>query len=225
MSATAQLWKTKGKIVSLGYPEADAERAFADIRLQYSQYQDLRRQIESCTSCPLSKNCKTPVAGAQARNAKVMVIGNMPSPDDVLTGVPFTGVDGYVLTIILNKLGVNREDLYLTNMVKCNKPSGKEVTKEEAEQCLHHLLNEIAVIKPEVIVTLGQAPLLYLNSDKSLTEVRGEWFNESHTPLHIPVMPTHHPDYLIELEGKVLTKAKKEIWADLQQAFKKAQLL
>lgn len=222
MDTIAQLRKTRHKLLDLGYAEKDVETAFNSIRHDHLKYYDLRKKIESCTACPLSKDCQ-PVAGAQFASSKVMVIGTAPTKEDVELGIPFAGVDGYILTIILEKLKVNRDQLYVTNVVKCKKDN---ITIDDAEGCLHHLYNEIALIEPEVIVTLGQVPAqLLLKSEDSLLEVRGTWTQEAHTPLHIPVMPTHHPSYLTTLTGKQLNKAKKEIWADLQSAFKKAQLI
>lgn len=224
MDKTAQLWKSREQVLALGYPEADVEEAFKNIRLQYLQYVDLREKIEECNACPLSSDCERGIAGVQYAKSKVMVIGEAPTKEDVFYGIPYTGIAGYIFTIILDKLKVSRDELYLTNMVKCKK-NGR-ITMSDAENCLHHLYNEIALIEPEVIITLGEIPYQLLSKSKqSLLNARGQWFEESHTPLHIPVMPTHHPEYLVNLKGRELVAAKKEIWADLQVAFKKGQLL
>jgi DNA polymerase len=206
------------KIVqALGYDNESSLQALTEINAQHNQLYGLRKSIENCTSCPLSETC-SPVAGMQFINSDIMIVGEVPSQEDVDMGIPFAGVGGFILTIILNKLGVKRDSLYLTNMVKCNKAEGK-VTLEEAEQCLHHLYNELAIVKPKLIVTLGEAPLRVLSENSlSLGEQRGKLFT-TETSLNIPVMPTYHPTYLAGLKGAELVKIKKLMWADLQKAF------
>lgn len=215
--------KSHRLIQSLGYDNESSMQALTEINAQHNQLYGLRKNIENCRKCPLSKTC-SPVAGMQFIDSDIMIVGEVPSQEDVDMGIPFAGVGGFILTIILNKLGVKRDSLYLTNMVKCNKVEGK-VTLEEAEQCLHHLYNEIAIVKPKVIVTLGEAPLRVLSDNSlSLDEQRGKWFT-TETSLNIPVIPTYHPTYLATLTGKQLVQTKKLMWADLQEAFTNVGLL
>lgn len=214
----------KESVISLGYPEEGVEEAYEKIRIQHLQHADLRMRILNCQSCSLAKQCKTPVAGSLMSSSKIMIVGDMPEKEDVELGVPFAGVSGFILTIILDKMNINREDLYLTNMVKCNKTDGR-ISVKDAETCLGHFYREIALVKPEVIVSFGQVPLTMLTKSKSqLKDVRGQWLEEVHTPIQIPVMPTHHPRYLQTLKGRELLKAKKEIWGDLQSVFERIKL-
>jgi len=136
---------------------------------------------------------------------------------------PFVGPTGQLLTIMLNKLGIDRRDVYITNIIKCG--GKKELSFSEAQQCLHHYFNELAIVQPRVIITLGNAPLKVIREDSSLKigAERGIWFKDPY--LKVDVMPTYNPAFLFHLSGEEQRKVKNQIWKDLKTAVQHAQLI
>jgi uracil-DNA glycosylase family 4 len=137
-----------------------------------------------------------------------MFIGEAPGRDEDLQGEPFVGRAGQLLDRILAAMGLSREEVYIGNILKCRPPNNRDPLPDEAEKCLPHLFEQIALIKPKLICALGRiAGQILLNTTAPLGKLRGQW----HEFEEIPLMVTYHPAALLRSPGY-----KKDLWADMQ---------
>jgi DNA polymerase len=177
-------------------------------------WEALAAKVAVCQACPLGQGRRNPVFGEGDRQARLMFIGEGPGEEEDLQGRPFVGRAGQFLTKMIEAMGVTREQVYIANIVKCRPPGNREPQRDEALVCLAYLERQIALVKPEVIVTLGNVPLQWLLGQKGITRLRGQW----HDWRGIPLMPTYHPSYIIRLEGMEREKdIKRDVWNDLKQ--------
>jgi len=170
------------------------------------------RHDAECPHCTRAKGYTQTVFGDGSPEARLMFIGEAPGADEDRTGVPFVGRAGQKLNEMITAMGLKREEVYIANVLKARPPNNATPTPEEAERCGPYLLEQVRVIRPEVIVTLGKpaANFLLRNSD-SMGSMRGHW----HEFEGIPVMPTFHPAYLLRA---YTPENRKKVWSDLQQA-------
>ena len=173
-------------------------------------YESLQKQALSCHLCLLSKSRQKVVFGEGNQKATVMFIGEGPGASEDSTGKPFVGRSGELLTkIIENVLHIKREDVYITNIVKCRPPNNRAPTPTEAHTCQPYLLRQIEIIKPKLIVTLGGTAYHYLTGDETgITKIRGTvHYQDGYT-----LIPTYHPSYLLRNPS-----AKKEVFEDMKK--------
>lgn len=169
----------------------------------------LEKKVAQCHLCQLAKGRKNIVFGEGNQNAKLMFIGEGPGATEDETGKPFVGRAGILLTkIIENVLELRKEDVYITNIVKCRPPNNRVPTPEESESCKPFLLEQIAIIKPEIIVALGSTSYHYLTEDYDMpiSKIRGEILELGDAKL----IPTYHPSFLLRNPS-----AKKDVYADM----------
>ncbi len=147
------------------------------------------------------------IFGTGKTDADVVVIGESPGPPDADSEKPFMGPVGDLLVKILSSIGLKREDVYLTNIVKFIS-QGDELTPDIVKFFTPYLVREILAIKPKVIISLGNTPTkALLNAKKSITQMRGEFYD-----FHgIKLMPTFNPAYLLRDPTK-----KREVWEDMK---------
>ncbi len=174
----------------------------------------LREEIGDCKRCKLSGKRKNIVFGEGNPDAGLMFIGEAPGAEEDLQGRPFVGDAGMVLTRLINKMGFQREDVYIANIVKCRPPLNRDPEPDEAETCRGFIERQIEIIRPEVIMSLGRVATMNLTGDMKLkiTAVRGKFFSYK----GISVMPTFHPAYLIRNP-----KDKWLTWNDAQKVMEK----
>ena len=164
---------------------------------------------EECKKCRLCTNRTNIVLGEGNINAKIMFIGEGPGADEDKQGVPFVGKAGQLMNKAFQALGINREEIYIANIVKCRPPSNRVPEEDEAQACLNYLRNQVVLIKPEIIVLLGSTALkTILGKEYGITAVRGKWMEKN----GIKYMPTWHPAALLRDENK-----KIEFWQDLKE--------
>lgn len=182
-------------------------------RVQTQTLNDLRERIGECTRCGLAKGRKNLVFGEGSERAKLVFVGEGPGHDEDIAGRPFVGEAGKLLTkIIENGMGLKREDVYICNVVKCHPPGNRDPEKGEIEACLPFLLEQLKIIRPQVICTLGRiAAQALLERAFKITQERGKWLSFS----NIPLMPTYHPAYIIRNPGRQ-NQLKAEVWQDIQ---------
>jgi|HubBroStandDraft_6_1064221.scaffolds.fasta_scaffold73337_2 uracil-DNA glycosylase len=169
----------------------------------------IREDIGDCTRCKLHKGRTKIVFGTGNPNADLMFVGEGPGRDEDLSGEPFVGRAGKLLTDMIKAMGLQREDVYIANVVKCRPPENRLPEKDEIATCSPYLMRQIDTIKPKVICTLGSCSAqTLLQSAQSISKLRGEWFDFRGTKL----MPTYHPAYLLRNPA-----AKPEVWKDLQK--------
>ena len=168
----------------------------------------LQKQALACHLCELSKSRTNVVFGEGNLNATLMFVGEAPGSSEDSMGKPFVGRSGELLTkMIENVLHMKREDIYITNIVKCRPPNNRTPTPTEAHTCQPYLLKQIELIKPKLIVALGATAYHYLTGDETpISKVRGiAQQQENYT-----IIPTFHPSYLLRNPS-----AKKEVFEDL----------
>jgi len=169
----------------------------------------IREDIGDCTRCKLHKGRTKIVFGTGNPNADLMFVGEGPGRDEDLSGEPFVGRAGKLLTDMIKAMGLERADVYIANVVKCRPPENRLPEKDEIATCSPFLMRQIDAIKPKVICTLGSCSAqTLLQTAQGISKLRGEWFDFRGTKL----MPTYHPAYLLRNPA-----AKPEVWKDLQK--------
>ena len=177
-----------------------------------SSYLSLRERIIHCQKCALSQRRKNAVPGEGNFGAELMFVGEAPGHDEDIQGQPFVGRAGQLLTKIINAMQFKREDVYITNVIKCRPPDNRTPHKDEIEKCQSYLLEQLEMIKPRIIVTLGKvATDFFVRSKLGMTALRGNFYEFG----GIQVMPTFHPSYIIRNEGN--RKIKKMVWEDMKK--------
>lgn len=177
-----------------------------------TSFHSVDERILKCQKCTLSQGKTNAVPGEGSLEAELMFVGEAPGRDEDLQGRPFVGRAGQLLTKIIGAMKFNREDVYITNVVKCRPPNNRNPNKEEIETCKNYLLEQIEMIKPRAIVALGRvATDFFVHSSLGMTALRGNFreFND------IQVMPTFHPSYIIRNEGN--KSIKKMVWEDMKK--------
>jgi len=171
------------------------------------ELEELKKICINCRLCNLSKTRTNVVFGEGNPKADLMFIGEAPGEQEDKSARPFVGKAGKLLTkIISNVLNLSREDVYITNIVKCRPPNNRVPTIEEAIKCRPYLLKQIDIINPKILVCLGKTAFMYLmNSDLPITKVRGKIFEFKEKK----VIPTFHPSYLLRNPS-----AKKDAFKD-----------
>ena len=184
---------------------------------QEDSLKGLREEIGDCLRCKLSTGRKNIVFGEGNPEAKLMFIGEGPGRDEDTQARPFVGEAGKLLTNMIVKLGLKREDVYIANIVKCRPPNNRDPEEDEIETCMPFVEKQIEMIKPSVIVCLGRiSGQALLRSKVPIGKLRGNFYEFK----GIPVMPTFHPAYLLRNRNdKWLT------WNDMQKVLEKINAL
>ncbi len=190
-------------------PEISAKQNTMDSVVQKSGLEVLKEEYKNCQKCELHRSRLKFVYGEGAPQARLMVIGEGPGADENVTGRPFVGKAGQLLTKMLLAIKINREEAYITNIVKCRPPNNREPNDGEISACKPYLLEQIEKIKPQVILLLGKTAALGL---LGLTDALGKLREQEHFFQGIPVFITYHPSALLRHE-----EWKKPAWIDLQK--------
>ena len=155
---------------------------------------EMAKKVALCKRCELSKTRKNSVFGEGNINAEIMFVGEAPGRDEDLQGKPFVGRAGKLFYEILKDIGLKREDVYIVNCLKCRPPANRDPKPEELIACFDYLKEQIKIIKPKVIGTLGRYSTYQLTSQKgALGTFRGRVFLYG----SIKVVPLYHPAYLL----------------------------
>jgi DNA polymerase len=171
--------------------------------------EDIRADIGNCTRCELWEGRTKIVHTTGNLSADLMFVGEAPGADEDAKGEPFVGRAGQLLTKIIESIGMRREDVCIGNINRCRPPNNRKPTIQEAHTCRPFLMREIAVIRPKVIVVLGNTALHNLLDTKTgITQMRGIF----HDYFGVKVMPTFHPAYLLRDPHK-----KREVWEDMKK--------
>ena len=179
----------------------------------YNNWEELEESIENCNKCKLCKTRLNIVFGTGNKNADIMLIGEGPGGDEDKQGIPFVGKAGQLMNKAFEGLEIEREKLYIANIVKCRPPSNRVPEDDECASCLNYLRNQVILVKPKIIVLLGSTALKNIcGKEYSITSARGKWIEKK----GILYMPTWHPAALLRDENK-----KIEFWKDLKLVMKK----
>ncbi len=165
----------------------------------FDTWEELEQSIKGCNRCKLYKTRQNIVFGTGNKNARVMFIGEGPGADEDRQGEPFVGRAGKLMNLAFETLGIDRNEVYIANVVKCRPPSNRNPENDEAIACLNYLRNQVILVKPEIIVLLGSVALKnILGQEYGITASRGKWFEKK----GIKYMPTWHPAALLRDETK-----------------------
>jgi uracil-DNA glycosylase family 4 len=177
----------------------------------------IREDIGDCTRCRLHKQGRKQIVfGVGNPEAELMFIGEAPGADEDEQGEPFVGRAGQLLNNMIKAMGLQRQEVYIANIIKCRPPGNRTPERDECETCSPFLMRQIATIRPKVIVALGAVAaktLLAINSPMS--DLRGRWYDFRGTKLAV----TYHPAFLLRDP-----RQKKEAWKDLQMVMKELGL-
>jgi len=209
----ARYWKQAGVravAVPEGAPKAEAVHNNAPTANDAAKtLRVLAEEVAGCTRCPLAAGRTHTVFGVGNPNADVVFVGEGPGRDEDLKGEPFVGRAGQLLTDIIERgMGVPRASVYICNTVKCRPPENRNPFPTELAACEPYLVQQLAAIRPKVIVALGKfAAQSLCRTETPISRLRGRWQEYE----GIPVMPTYHPAYLLRNPS-----SKREVWEDIQ---------
>lgn len=199
-----------------GLSREEAQRRLDELRERYEREAPHKHFVTAHTKI---------VFGEGDPRARLMFIGEAPGADEDRTGRPFVGRAGQLLDKMIHAMGLKREEVYIANVLKTRPPNNATPTKEEAALCAPYLFEQIAIVRPEVIVTLGlPASRTLLDSDETMTRLRGKWAQFNLGPMGqdpIPVMPTYHPAFLLR---SYTPENRAKVWSDLQKVMERLGL-
>lgn len=186
---------------------------------------ELRDRALVCRKCPnLARARRNVVFGVGNVHSPLMFVGEAPGMDEDERGEPFVGKAGQLLTRIIQTMGMDRDSVYIANILKCRpdtptqKSGNRKPTPDEMKTCLPYLLAQIDIVQPKVLVALGATAVEGLfGPTQGISRLRGQWMSFR----QIPVMPTYHPAYL--LRNQSLT-VKREVWEDMLRVLERLGL-
>jgi DNA polymerase len=144
--------------------------------------------------------------------SKIMLIGEAPGHDEDIQGKPFVGRSGKLLDKMLEAIELNREKVYIANIIPWRPPSNRRPTDEEIEICLPFIKKHIELIKPKVLMLLGStATFALLKNTEGISKIRGKWVDLNLNNISVPTLPTFHPAFLLRQPAQ-----KKHVWEDLK---------
>ena len=194
----APIWRLRNRMKSGPTAQKRAERAWIE----------LKQAVPACTACGLHKTRTQTVLGVGDENADWMLVGEAPGAEEDRLGEPFVGQAGRLLDNMLAAIGLRRgANVYIANVLKCRPPGNRNPEPEEVAKCTPFLKQQIALIRPKLIVAMGRfAAQTLLASDATISSLRGRVYRYEGVPLIV----TYHPAYLLR---NLPDKAKA--WADL----------
>ena len=150
---------------------------------------DVRNKVISCTNCDLSKTRTNAVPGIGSETSDVIFVGEAPGRNEDLQGKPFVGTAGQILSEALEYAGLARDQVYITNVVKCRPPNNRQPITEERDACKKYLSEEMKIIKPQIICILGNTAYSSLLDGNSITKNRGKLVKNNDQLYFVTVHP------------------------------------
>lgn len=194
-----------------GRDRASAQRELDEIRARYERDAPHKAFVTNFTNI---------VFGEGDPCARLMFIGEAPGEEEDRTGRPFVGRAGKLLNDMIAAMGLTRESVYIANVLKTRPPNNATPTGDECRLCKPYLFEQVAAVRPEVIVTLGlPATRTVLDSTEAMGKLRGRWA-EFRDPRGraVPVMPTYHPAYLLR---NYTPEERRKVWSDLKMVMER----
>lgn len=182
----------------------------------------LASEVSTCTKCSLAATRTQTVFARGNPAAQLCFVGEAPGADEDEQGLPFVGRAGQLLDRMIGAMGLSpARDVYVCNILKCRPPGNRRPEPDEIATCIPYLHEQLALIRPRVIVALGNTAVAALLETKlGITKVRGQW--KLYRGLTL-VMPTYHPSYLLR-PGPQQMEGKRQAWEDLQLVMKELGL-
>ena len=169
--------------------------------------EEIKCECQQCQKCELCQTRTNIVFGTGNENARLMFIGEAPGQKEDETGIPFVGAAGKLLNKYLDAVGIDREDVYIANILKCRPPKNRDPLPAEEDMCIGYLRDQVLAIRPKVIVCLGRiSAMRIIKPDFKITAEHGQWFNKN----GYDVCAVYHPAALLRDPRK-----KDEMLADM----------
>jgi uracil-DNA glycosylase family 4 len=182
-----------------------------------SNLDSIRQELGDCQRCRLHASRTRIVFGTGNPYAELVFIGEAPGREEDLQGEPFVGQAGQLLTRIIEAIGLSRQEVYITNVIKCRPPENRNPAPEEIAACEPFLIKQLAAIRPRLICALGTfAAQTLLKTEAKISALRGRF----HVYQGIPLMPTYHPAFLLRNPQK-----KRDVWEDMKKLKKEYEKL
>jgi DNA polymerase len=173
-----------------------------------TNFDELRAECESCTACPLHKTRTKCVFGTGNENADVLFVGEAPGEKEDLSGIPFVGAAGKLLDKYLYAVDIDRERVYIANILKCRPPNNRDPLPEEEEACIPYLREQVRIMQPKIIICLGRISAMKLiKPDFKITKEHGQWFKKG----NYLMTAVYHPAALLRDPHK-----KEDMLRDMQ---------
>ena len=175
--------------------------------------QKIKKQVTQCTKCELSETRNNSVPGKGNFKSDVIFVGEAPGKNEDMKGEPFIGIAGKKLSIALENAGITRDDVYITNIVKCRPPKNRVPTTDERNTCQNYLEKEIEIIKPKIICILGNTAFNSLLNGKEIIKFRGKIVRKNNQLYFLTIHPaaTIYNQKLINVLKKDMKKLFKLI--------------
>ena len=171
-------------------------------------WEELENACNSCRRCGLADTRTNVVIGVGNRNTDIMFVGEGPGYHEDMQGEPFVGPAGQLLDKMLASISLDRQQVYIANIVKCRPPNNRDPLPIEQECCINYLRHQYLLIRPKILVCLGRiAAQAIISPDFRITKSRGLWYNKK----NCNIIATYHPSALLRDESK-----KADAWKDLQ---------
>ncbi len=176
-------------------------------------WEELRGRVAACRRCGLCEARTNTVFGQGAVRTPIVMVGEGPGADEDAQGLAFVGRAGQLLTKILSAAGIDRESVFITNVVKCRPPNNRTPTQEEMLKCGDFLEAQLLLLRPRILVCLGNTPLKWLlRTSEGITALRGRWFDWR----GVQLFPMFHPSYLLRNDSRQKGSPKDLTWQDVQ---------
>lgn len=160
----------------------------------------IKEEVVNCKKCPLFQKRNLPVVGEGSHEAKIMFIGEGPGANEDATGRPFCGKAGSILNELLESIRIDREKVYITNILKCRPPNNRDPREEEIKACTPYLKRQIKIIDPEVLCPLGRHAMYFIMDQyglqgqiKAISKIHGQVFKAKNLLEEIKIIPFYHP--------------------------------
>lgn len=178
-------------------------------RKEHLSLDNIRQELGDCTRCRLYEGRNHLVFGEGDPHAALVFVGEGPGREEDLQGKPFVGRAGELLSRIIEAIDLSREEVYITNIVKCRPPQNRNPRPDEIQICLPFLLKQLEAIRPNVICCLGTfAAQTLLGTEERISSLRGRFYDYKGTKL----MPTYHPAFLLRNP-----QFKRDVWEDMKR--------
>ena len=177
-----------------------------------SSLEELKSYMSDFKGCELYKSSTNMVFSDGNPKSEIMLIGEAPGHDEDIQGKPFVGRSGKLLDKMLEAIELNREKVYIANIIPWRPPNNRRPTDEEIETCLPFIKKHIELINPKVLMLLGStATFALLKNTEGITKIRGKWVDLNFNTISVPTLPTFHPAFLLRQPAQ-----KKHVWEDLK---------
>lgn len=170
---------------------------------------ELKKDVEKCQKCELCRTRKNTVFGSGDENTDLLFIGEAPGKNEDETGIPFVGPAGQLLNVFFDAVGLDREKVYITNILKCRPPQNRDPLPSEEKECIDFLHKQIEIINPKMIVCLGRISAMKLiKEDFKITKEHGVMYEYN----KLPICAVYHPSALLRDPSK-----REDMYKDLKK--------